>query len=161
MPTVGVLYFGLFNSFKYSPLPPYLPPPIFQQLSVHILHILWYATLLCYVFLTKLCLFSYERTSKKPSSAIHRVPGPTNPGWPCDTQGFSSSDLCPSLRPWNWGQNKEARSKEPRRLGKHPAWGAIFGGEASRKTRADGLHHCLRAALRIPASSLLIFYWKF
>jgi hypothetical protein len=37
MPTVGILYFGLFNPFHYSPLPFYLPPPIFQQLSVHIL----------------------------------------------------------------------------------------------------------------------------
>jgi hypothetical protein len=37
MPTVGVLYFGLFNPFHYSPLPLYLPPPIFQQLSIHIL----------------------------------------------------------------------------------------------------------------------------
>jgi hypothetical protein len=37
MPTVGVLYFGLFNLFKNSPLSLYLPPPVFQQLSIYIL----------------------------------------------------------------------------------------------------------------------------
>jgi hypothetical protein len=37
MPAVGVLYFGPFNPFHYSPLPLYLPSPIFQQLSTHIL----------------------------------------------------------------------------------------------------------------------------
>jgi hypothetical protein len=36
MPSVGVLYFGPFNPFHYSPLPLYLPP-IFQQLSIDIL----------------------------------------------------------------------------------------------------------------------------
>jgi hypothetical protein len=34
---VGLLYFGPFSSFHNSPLSLYLPPPIFQQLSVHIL----------------------------------------------------------------------------------------------------------------------------
>jgi hypothetical protein len=49
MPTVGVLYFGSFNPFHYSPLPLYLPLPIFQQLSIHTLisstftcYVLWY-----------------------------------------------------------------------------------------------------------------------
>jgi hypothetical protein len=37
MPTVGMLYLGMFGPFHYSPLPLYLPAPIFQQLSVHIL----------------------------------------------------------------------------------------------------------------------------
>jgi hypothetical protein len=37
MPIVGVLYFDLFNPFHYSPLPLYLPTPIFQQISMHIL----------------------------------------------------------------------------------------------------------------------------
>jgi hypothetical protein len=37
MPTVGILCFGLFNPFHYSPLPLYFPPPIFQQLSEHTL----------------------------------------------------------------------------------------------------------------------------
>jgi hypothetical protein len=37
VPSVGVLYFGLFNPLKYSPLPLYLPPPIFQQFLKHIL----------------------------------------------------------------------------------------------------------------------------
>jgi hypothetical protein len=36
-PAVGALYFGPFNPFHCSPLPLYLPPSIFQQLSVHIL----------------------------------------------------------------------------------------------------------------------------
>jgi hypothetical protein len=35
MPTVGVLYFGLFNPFHYSPLPLYLPHPIFQVFNTH------------------------------------------------------------------------------------------------------------------------------
>jgi hypothetical protein len=35
-PEVGILYFGPFNPFHYSPLPLYLPPSILQQLSVHI-----------------------------------------------------------------------------------------------------------------------------
>jgi hypothetical protein len=35
MPTEGVLYFGLFNSFEYSPLPLYLMPTIFQKLSIY------------------------------------------------------------------------------------------------------------------------------
>jgi hypothetical protein len=49
MPTVGILYFGPFSPFHYSPLPLYLPPPIFQQFSIHILisstftsYVLWY-----------------------------------------------------------------------------------------------------------------------
>jgi hypothetical protein len=37
VPAVGILYFGPFNPFHYSPLPLYLPPPIFQQLSRHML----------------------------------------------------------------------------------------------------------------------------
>jgi hypothetical protein len=37
MSTVSVLYFGLYNPFEYSLLPLYLPPPSFQQLSIHIL----------------------------------------------------------------------------------------------------------------------------
>jgi hypothetical protein len=36
-PTVGVLYFGLSNSFHFSPSPLYLPPSIFQQRSIHML----------------------------------------------------------------------------------------------------------------------------
>jgi hypothetical protein len=35
--TVSVLYFGSLNPLLYSPLPLYLPPPIFQKLSIHIL----------------------------------------------------------------------------------------------------------------------------
>jgi hypothetical protein len=35
--TVSVLYFGSLNPLLYSPLPRYLPPPIFQKLSIHIL----------------------------------------------------------------------------------------------------------------------------
>jgi hypothetical protein len=37
MPTVDELYFDLFNPFECSPLSLYLPPLVFQQLSVHIL----------------------------------------------------------------------------------------------------------------------------
>jgi hypothetical protein len=37
MPSVGVLYFGLFNPFQYSPLPLYLPCPVFEQFSIHVL----------------------------------------------------------------------------------------------------------------------------
>jgi hypothetical protein len=37
MPSVDVLYFGLFNPLQFSPLPIYLPSLIFQQLSMHIL----------------------------------------------------------------------------------------------------------------------------
>jgi hypothetical protein len=37
MPTVGMLYFGQFNPLHYFPLPLYLPFPIFQKLSMHIL----------------------------------------------------------------------------------------------------------------------------
>jgi hypothetical protein len=36
-PSVGILYFGPFNPFHYSPLPLYLPPPIFLQFSIYIL----------------------------------------------------------------------------------------------------------------------------
>jgi hypothetical protein len=35
LPAVGILYFGSVNPFHYSPLPLYLPLPIFQQLSIH------------------------------------------------------------------------------------------------------------------------------
>jgi hypothetical protein len=37
MPTVGKLYFGSFNPLHYSPLLLYLPLPIFQHHSIHIL----------------------------------------------------------------------------------------------------------------------------
>jgi hypothetical protein len=37
MLTVVILYFGPFNPLYYSPWPHYLPPPIFQQPSIHIL----------------------------------------------------------------------------------------------------------------------------
>jgi hypothetical protein len=35
MPSIGVLYFGLFDPFKYSTLPLYLPPPIFKYTSLY------------------------------------------------------------------------------------------------------------------------------
>jgi hypothetical protein len=34
---MGILFFGPFNPFHYSPLPLYLPSPSFKQLSLHIL----------------------------------------------------------------------------------------------------------------------------
>jgi hypothetical protein len=37
IPAVRLLFFGPFHSVHYSPSPLYLPHPIFQQLSVHIL----------------------------------------------------------------------------------------------------------------------------
>jgi hypothetical protein len=37
IPTVSIPYFGPFNPFHYSPLPLYLPTPVFQQLSIRIL----------------------------------------------------------------------------------------------------------------------------
>jgi hypothetical protein len=68
MPTVGTLYFGLFNPFHYSPLPLYLPPPIFQQLSIYILilststsYVLWY-------YWCSIILFSFHSFPK-----FHRI----------------------------------------------------------------------------------------
>jgi hypothetical protein len=50
MPSVGVLYFGLFNPFECSPLPLYLPPHFSTAFSTHAyilyLHISWYAVLM-------------------------------------------------------------------------------------------------------------------
>jgi hypothetical protein len=37
IPTVSILYFGVFSPFLCSPSPFYLPSPIFQQLSMYIL----------------------------------------------------------------------------------------------------------------------------
>jgi hypothetical protein len=37
IPTVGILYFDSFNPFHYSPLPLYLLPLHFEQLSIYIL----------------------------------------------------------------------------------------------------------------------------
>jgi hypothetical protein len=33
--TLDVLYFGRFSPFKYSPLPLYLPHPVYQQFSIY------------------------------------------------------------------------------------------------------------------------------
>jgi hypothetical protein len=48
IPTVGVLYFGSFNPFHYSPLPLLSYPPIFST-HPHILylHIWWYGDHCC------------------------------------------------------------------------------------------------------------------
>jgi hypothetical protein len=44
IPTVGILYFCSFNSFHYSPLPRYLPLPIFNSFQYISLYNLIYST---------------------------------------------------------------------------------------------------------------------
>jgi hypothetical protein len=46
MPTVHVLYLGLLSPLEYAPLSLYLPPPVFQQLSIDI-HISCYVMYWC------------------------------------------------------------------------------------------------------------------
>jgi hypothetical protein len=58
MPIVSILYFALFNSFYYSPLPLYLPPPLFWQLSMHILTSSTFTELLFYI-ITDALSFSF------------------------------------------------------------------------------------------------------
>jgi hypothetical protein len=48
IPTLRVLYTGLFDPSHYSSLPLYLPPPIFQQLSIHILTSSTCTDVMCY-----------------------------------------------------------------------------------------------------------------
>jgi hypothetical protein len=61
MPFVGVLYFGLFNPFKYSP-PPY---PVFQVSNTHphilYLYILWYVILLIIILFSFLSFPGFNR----------------------------------------------------------------------------------------------------
>jgi hypothetical protein len=58
-PAVGVLYFGPFNPFHCSPLPLYLPPSIFQQLSVHILVSSTFTDVMFYDITDVLSFFSF------------------------------------------------------------------------------------------------------
>jgi hypothetical protein len=59
VPSVGVLYFGLFNPFKYSPLPLYLPPSVFQQFSIHILISFTFTSCGMWCYLCSIILFSF------------------------------------------------------------------------------------------------------
>jgi hypothetical protein len=71
MSTVGVLYFGLFNPFHYSPLPLYLPPPIFQQLSIHILISSTFTSYGIWNYRCSITLFSFLSFPE-----VHRVVAP-------------------------------------------------------------------------------------
>jgi hypothetical protein len=59
MPSVGVLYFGLFNPFEYSPLPLYLPSPVFQKFSVHILITSTFTSYGTWYYWSSIILFSF------------------------------------------------------------------------------------------------------
>jgi hypothetical protein len=60
MPSVGVLYFGLFNSFHYSPLPLYPPPPRVSTVFNTHPHILY---LYIFFFLLFICAYNAWVTS--------------------------------------------------------------------------------------------------
>jgi hypothetical protein len=68
MPTVVVLYFGLFGPFEYSPLPLYLPPSVFQQFSVHILISSTFTPYVMRYYWCSIILFAFPSFSE-----FHRV----------------------------------------------------------------------------------------
>jgi hypothetical protein len=57
--TVSIPYFGLFSLFHYSPLPLNPPPPIFQQLSVHILLSSTFTSYIMCYYWCSIILFSF------------------------------------------------------------------------------------------------------
>jgi hypothetical protein len=68
MLTVGVLYFSQFIPFHYSPLPLYLSPPIFLQLSIHILTSSTITSYVMRYYWCSITLFSFPTFPK-----FHRV----------------------------------------------------------------------------------------
>jgi hypothetical protein len=56
---MGVLYFGPFNPFHYSLLPLYLPSPIFQEPSIHILISSAFTDLVLWYYRCSVTLFSF------------------------------------------------------------------------------------------------------
>jgi hypothetical protein len=65
MSTVGILYFGPFNSFNYSvtPLP---PPPIIQHFSIHILISSTFTSYIVRYYGCSIILFSFPSFPKFP-----------------------------------------------------------------------------------------------
>jgi hypothetical protein len=68
MPTVCILYFGPFNPIRYFPLPLYLPPLIFQELSVYILESSIFISYILQYYWCSVNLFSFPSVTE-----FHRV----------------------------------------------------------------------------------------
>jgi hypothetical protein len=68
MPTMDVLYFGLFSHFDCSPLPLYFPPPIFQLLSMHILIAFTFTSYVILYYWYSIIFFSFPSFPWVPQS---------------------------------------------------------------------------------------------